>query len=349
MMVMTEEPKTANIKDLNPEELVEFVESIGEKPFRARQIMKWLYNAAVYDFDSMTDLSKDLRARLTDVASVSRPNCVDMAESGDGTRKLLWEMADGERIESVLIPERDHHTLCISSQVGCAMGCRFCRTARIGFKRNLTQGEIIDQVLGSRDSLPDGARLTNLVFMGMGEPLANRENVVRALRILTEPGLVGISRRHISVSTVGLVPEIPRLGDAVNIGLTVSLNAPNDEIRDRLMPVNRKYSMERLHKVLAEYPLPRGRRVTIAYVMLAGVNDSLKHAAELSRYLHGLRVKVNLIPFNPWPGAEFDRPRDETVNEFQDYLLGKNFTVIVRKSKGTDVAAACGQLAGEKK
>lgn len=334
------------LKNQSPEELGEFIASLGEKPFRTRQILKWLYKFGVRDFEEMTDLARPLRARLAEEASISKPECVKIDQGEDGTRKLLWEFSDGAKVESVLIPERDHYTLCVSSQVGCAMGCRFCRTAELGLKRNLTQAEIIDQVLGAKQMMPEDSRLTNLVFMGMGEPLANRANVVRALNVLTEPGLVGLSKRHLSVSTVGLAPELPLLGQAVNVGLTVSLNAPDDKIRDYLMPINRRYPMAELHRALSEYPLPRGRRITIAYVMLAGVNDSPEQAAKLARYLHGLKVKINLIPFNPFPGAEFERPDDETVLAFQEVLIGRRFTAMIRKSKGRDVSAACGQLAG---
>ena len=341
---MTDRP---DLRDLSLDELADFMADLGEKPFRARQVAKWLYQYGRTDFEEMTDLSKALRGRLADRARIDLPKLAEVQRSEDGTRKLLFELDDGYRIESVIIPERDHLTLCVSSQAGCAMGCRFCRTASLGFKRNLTQAEIVGQVLTARATAGEEERLTNLVFMGMGEPLANRRNVVRALKILTEPGLTGISRRHISVSTVGLVPEIPKLGDEITIGLTVSLNAPNDRIRNRLMPVNRKHNMSDLHKALAAFPLPRGRRITIAYVLLAGVNDAPEHAVELSRFLHGLRVKINLIPFNAYPGAEFEGPSDEVVTTFQEVLTAKNHTVIVRKSKGRDISAACGQLAGE--
>ena len=341
-----EQPRMINLKDLTPEELTALVESLGEKPFRAGQIRKWLFKFGVDNLDDMTDLSRSFRARLAENAFVHRPVCLEVQASRDGTRKYLWELADGNRIESVLIPERDHFTLCVSSQVGCAMGCRFCRTAEIGLKRNLSPGEIVDQVLGVRAGLPEGARLTNLVFMGMGEPLANRENVVRSLAVLTEPGLIGLSKRHISLSTVGLAPELPRLAEAVTVGLTVSLNAADDRTRDRLMPINRRYPMGALHRALQAFPLPRGRRITVAYVLLAGVNDSPEDAVRLSRYLHGLKVKINLIPFNPFPGAAFERSDDETMSAFQEILIKKRFTAIIRKSKGRDVAAACGQLAG---
>jgi 23S rRNA (adenine2503-C2)-methyltransferase len=328
-------------------ELEAFAASLGEKPFRARQVRKWLYNRGVGDASEMTDLSKPLRGRLAESAAISRPDLVEVRTSEDGSQKFLWRLEDGTRVESVLIPERDHLTLCLSSQVGCAMGCRFCRTAELGFTRDLTQAEILNQVLGVRERLPAGPPLKNLVFMGMGEPLANLENVVRALRILTEPGLMGFSRRHMSVSTVGLVPELARLAEQVTVGLTVSLNAADDETRSRLMPVNQRYNLEELHRALAAFPLPSRRMITIAYVLLAGVNDTTRHARDLIRFVHGLRVKINLIPFNPFPGAAFETPSEETVQAFQEVLIKARLTVIVRASKGRDIAAACGQLAGQ--
>jgi len=336
-----------DLKEMDLTELEALAAGLGEKPFRARQIRKWLYNRGVCDLEAMTDLSKSLRGRLAEAAVISRPDLLEARVSEDGTQKFLWRLADGGRIESVLIPERDHLTLCLSSQVGCAMGCRFCRTAQLGFKRNLTQAEILNQVLGVRRRLPEGPPLTNLVFMGMGEPLANRENVVRALSILTEPGLMGFSRRHLSVSTVGLVPELARLAEDVTVGLTVSLNAADDKTRSFLMPINKRHNLEALHKALAAFPLPSRRMITLAYVLLAGVNDTPRHARDLIRFAHGLRVKINLIPFNPYPGAAFERPSNEAVQAFQEVLAGTHLTVIVRDSKGQDIGAACGQLAGQ--
>ncbi|MBU2546943.1 MAG: 23S rRNA (adenine(2503)-C(2))-methyltransferase RlmN [Proteobacteria bacterium] len=336
-----------DLKNLSASEMQSLLAELGERPYRVGQIMKWLYRFGVPDFDSMTDLSKGLRARLAETARISRPLRLELQTGSDGTRKFLWELDDGARIESVLIPERDHWTLCVSSQAGCAMGCRFCRTASLGLKRNLSQAEIVNQVLGALEVLPAGENLTNLVFMGMGEPLANRINVVRALGVLTSPGLTGLSRRRVSLSTVGLVPELPLLGRDMPIGLTVSLNAADDKTRDWLMPINRKYNLQALHKALAAFPLPGRRMITVAYVLLAGVNDRPEQARELAGFLHGLRAKVNLIPFNAWPGAGFDAPDVETVLAFQEVLVRKNYTAIIRWSKGRDISAACGQLAGE--
>jgi len=336
-----------DLKDLTGEELEALVVSMGEKPFRARQIRKWLFCAGKSDFESMTDLSRGLRDRLAEKTRISGLKRLQVETSRDKSRKILWGLEDGARIESVLIPERGHMTLCVSSQVGCAMGCRFCRTAGLGFKRNLTQAEIINQALGARAIMAEDENLTNIVFMGMGEPLANLDNVVRAINVLTEPGLMGLGKRRLSLSTVGLVPELPKLAQAVAVGLTVSLNAADDKTREYLMPVNRRYSLAKLRRALTAFPLPSRRRITIAYVLLAGVNDSEKDALNLTRFLAGLRVKVNLIPFNPFPGAEFETPDEDTIYAFQKVLVRKNYTAIIRWSKGQDISAACGQLAGE--
>ena len=344
---MTSPSSKTDLLDLTPEELAGFFESLGQKSFRARQVMKWLYKFGADRFELMTDLSKSLRTSLAESTVIGRLKLLDVVRSEDGARKFLWGLKDGSRIESVLLPERGHLTLCVSSQVGCAMGCRFCRTASLGLKRNLTQGEIVGQYLGVRDALEPEENLTNLVFMGMGEPLANAANVIKALAILTEPGLIGLSRRHLSLSTVGVIPELPRLAEAINVGLTISLNAADDQTRTRIMPINRRFPMADLHQALAEFPLPSRRRITVAYVLLAGVNDSVEDAHKLARYLHGLKVKINLIPFNPWPGAEFEASSEEVVLAFQEVLVSKNYTAIVRKSKGKDVSAACGQLAAE--
>ncbi len=333
---------------MNLESLEKFTTSLGEKPFRARQIRKWLFNAGVADFEAMTDLSKKLRARISQEARISRITCLRVEESGDGARKFLWQLEDGAKIESVLIPERDHMTLCLSTQVGCAMGCRFCRTATLGLKRNLTQAEILNQILGVRESVSEKEKLKNIVFMGMGEPLANLKNVTRAIRIMSEPGLMGLSQRRMSLSTVGLVPELERLARErkVSVGLTVSLNAADNKLRDFLMPVNRRYPLESLHRALAAFPLPSRRMITIAYVLLAGVNDSERQARQLTRFLSGIRCKINLIPFNSYPEAKFETPAEEKILAFREVLVKKHYTAIIRWSKGREISAACGQLAG---
>ena len=336
-----------NLLDLTLEELSEFCLTLGEKPYRARQLSAWLFRRGVDDFNSMTDIAKATRQKLEQAARIQPLKIAEVAEDEEA-RKILWELEDGRTVESVLINERDHLTLCVSSQAGCALGCRFCRTGTIGFIRNLTQGEIVGQLLGAGKLAGPDSRITNLVFMGMGEPLLNRENVMKSLRIMTDPDLLAISRRHVSLSTVGVAPELPLLAQGPDIGLTISLSAPDDRLRDLIMPINKKYPLAVLKDALAAWPLSHGRRITIAYVLLKGVNDQPEHALALSRFLTGLKVKINLIPFNPWPGAPFEAPTAAAVEAFKDILVKKRYTVIVRWSKGRKVAAACGQLSGER-
>ncbi len=344
---MTHADPRPNLLDLSPDELVELCVRLGEKPYRGRQLAAWLFRRGADDFEQMTDIAKSARLKLAEAARIALPRALDVAEDEEAG-KILWELDDGRTVESVLIRERDHLTLCLSSQVGCALGCRFCRTGTLGWTRNLTPGEILGQILGARKFLRPGEELSNLVFMGMGEPLLNRENVMKSLAVITDPDLMAVSKRHISLSTVGVVPELPLLAQGPEIGLTISLSAPDDELRNDLMPINRKYPLAELKKALAAWPLPHGRRLTIAYVLLRGVNDRLEQAAALSRFLTGLKVKINLIPFNPWPGAPFAAPSAEAVERFRQVLADKHHTVIVRWSKGGKVAAACGQLAGQR-
>ncbi len=337
-------PERPNLLDLNMAGLVDFCQSLGEKPYRGRQVAAWIFRRGALDFEEMSDISKASRLKLAAAARLYRPRAIEVAEDEEA-RKILWELSDGHRVESVLIREPGHLTLCLSSQAGCALGCRFCRTGTLGFVRNLTAAEIVGQVIGARDYVRPGETLSNLVFMGMGEPLLNRENVVKSLGLITDPDLLAVAKRHISISTVGIVPELPHLARGPEVGLTVSLSAPTDELRDRIMPVNKKYPLAALKQALALWPLPRGRRITLAYVLLKGVNDSLKEAAALSRFVSGLRVKFNLIPFNPWPGAPFEAPDRSAVEAFRDFLANRHYTVMVRWSKGGNLSAACGQLA----
>lgn len=336
-----------DLKELDGPGLEALVAELGQKPYRARQIERWVYVLRAGGIESMTDLSKAFRARLGRRAFLSDVRPAKVEESRDGTRKLLFRLADGELVEAVLIRERGHLTLCLSSQVGCAMGCRFCKTGTLGLKRNLSRAEIINQVLAAFKLAPEGSSLTNLVFMGMGEPLANLDNLVSAINVLTEPGLVGLSRRRLSVSTVGLVPLIPRLAQSGGVGLTVSLNSADDKVRSWLMPVNEKFGLEALHRALKAFPLSPRRMITVAYVMLAGVNDTEEDARKLTRFLAGLRAKVNLIPFNPVEGIPFERPGESAVEAFRQTLVKKNYTAVVRHSKGQDISAACGQLAAK--
>ncbi|HPC47655.1 MAG TPA: 23S rRNA (adenine(2503)-C(2))-methyltransferase RlmN, partial [Deltaproteobacteria bacterium] len=265
--------------------------------------------------------------------------------SADGTEKIAYRLADGCIVESVLIFEKDHWSVCVSSQVGCAMGCRFCLTARRGFTRNLSAGEIVSQVLHPIRAYP-GRRFTNVVFMGMGEPLLNYDAVITAARILTDPLGPGISKRRVTVSTCGIVPGIERFARDTDVSLAVSLNAPDDETRSLLMPVNRTYPLDRLVDALRSFDLPNRRRITVEYVLIKGVNDSPSHARKLVKTLHGVRAKINLIPFNPWPGSDLEAPDGTAVAAFENILRDSPFAVMLRKEKGRDILAACGQLAG---
>jgi 23S rRNA (adenine2503-C2)-methyltransferase len=331
-----------NLKELSKQSLESFLKGLGAPAFRARQLLHWLYEKHAADIQEITELSKEFRLKLSEVAYIGNLSLLDRKSSSDGTEKYLFGLEDGESVESVLIPDDDRLTLCISSQAGCALGCRFCLTGAIGLRRNLKPHEVVDQVISvSRAIRP--CTLTNVVMMGMGEPLANFDNVIEALWRLTE--LVKISPRRVTLSTAGIVPkiiELARKGPKVN--LAISLNATTDEVRDRIMPVNRAHPLRELLKACREFPLPERRRITFEYVLLKGVNDSIEDAHRLAKLLKGIPSKVNLIPFNPYEGSEFERPGDEVVAAFQEVLLNAHMTALVRKSKGRDISAACGQL-----
>lgn len=338
-------PHKQDLRDLRPQQVQELVTSLGEKPFRARQVLRWLYKNAAQDFESMSDLAKPLRQRLSQVARLTAMTPSQVEEAGDGTRKLLYLLEDGARIESVLIPEADHHTLCVSSQVGCRQGCAFCRTATLGFSRNLRPAEITGQVLAARGLVDAERPLTNLVFMGMGEPLDNLVSLLISLEhILGESGLQ-MSQRRVTISTVGLADRLADLGRGTPAALAVSLNAANEGLRSKLMPVNRRFSLASLKAALLAYPLKPTRRITLEYVLLGGVNDRPAHAVELARWCRGLKCKVNLIPFNPHEGAEFSAPLETDVQVFQEVLISEHITALLRRSRGADISAACGQLA----
>lgn len=343
--------KSATLPDLSGmthDELECFLEGRGQKKFRGSQIMKWIHQGLVHSFEPMTNLSKSLREELAASADILCLKTVTTQTSSDNTTKFLFRLEDGLHIESVLIPEADHDTLCVSTQVGCAMGCRICRTATMGFVRNLTAGEIVGQLLAIRRSRPE-SRITNMVFMGMGEPLANFDNVVNSIRILTHPNGPQISWRRLTVSTSGLAPKILELGSTVRAKLAVSLNAVTDEQRDYIMPVNKSYPLSKLIRALQSYPLPRRDRITIEYVMIDRFNDSDSDARQLVRLLNPLRVKINLIPFNDELSEEFRTPSPQRVARFQDILMSKSVVAIIRKSRGRDILAACGQLASGNK
>lgn len=334
-----------DLKDMTQEDLEGLMVSWGQAPYRARQVQKWL-SKGITDFEQMTDVSKDFRLHLSQNACISRLSLQKRLISQDGSEKFCFQLADGRAIESVLIPEPNHQTLCLSTQVGCAQGCRFCLTARQGFARNLTVSEIINQILEVRALVP-GSNISNLVMMGMGEPLANFDNLVKALTIITAPWGLNYSHRRVTVSTAGLAPLIPRLGQSVRISLAVSLNAIDNESRHRLMPINQRYPLETLLAACRDFPLLPHRRITFTYILLKDINDSVRQARQLARLLRGLPAKINLIPFNPHPDLPFERPSPETVLTFQDILVRAHYTTMIREGRGQDISAACGQLAGD--
>ena len=336
-----------DIKDLSREQLADWLTHRGQRPFRADQIRRWIYLRQTDRFDDMTNLGKPLRADLEAAFANPRLQVDEEATSQDGSRKLLFRLPDGHHIETVIIPEKSHYTLCISSQVGCSQGCRFCMTARGGLVRNLSAGEIISQVrdVQQRVRAEGGLDLTNIVFMGMGEPLANYRNVVQALEVITDGDFgLKISSRRVTVSTAGLVPRMADLGRDTRANLAVSLNATDDDTRTRLMPINRKYPLADLMAACRRYPLPPRRKITFEYILMKGVNDSMDDARRLVKLLRPIKAKVNLIPFNEHPGSDFMRPDPARIIRFQEFLAGHHYTAIVRHSKGQDIGAACGQL-----
>ena len=335
-----------NLLELAPDEIVSLVEDLGQPAYRGRQLATWIYVKGVADFAAMSDLSRELRDKLAAVAVVAPPTIHQRQVSRDGSTKLVLRLADGQTVQSVVMPDRDRLTLCLSTQVGCGYGCAFCLTGTMGLVRNLTAGEIVGQVWAARASLEPGARLTHVVFMGMGEPLANYAATVKALRILVAPLGFGFSPRRITVSTVGLVRGLERLArENLRVNLAISLHAATDEVRSRLMPVNRGWGLDDLLAACRRFPLPVRQRMTFEYTLLDKVNDSPEDAQRLVRRIRGLRAKVNLIPFNEWPGAAFRRPATERILAFQRTLLDAGLVATIRWSKGEDVGAACGQLA----
>lgn len=340
-----------DLRSLGRDDLDALVAGMGERPFRSRQLFRWLHRRGAASFDEMTDLARGFRASLAERCTVTTLERDAEQRSTDGTIKWRWRTADGLAVESVYMPETERKTLCVSSQVGCGMGCTFCLTATLGLARNLTPGEIVDQVHRANRRLVElgegeGPRpLTNLVFMGMGEPLANFENLKVALGILLSEDGPNFSHRHVTVSTAGLVPMIARLGAETQVKLAVSLNATTDEVRSRIMPINRRWPIAELLRACRAFPLKQGRRITFEYVMLGGENDTPEDAVRLGRILKGIPSKVNLIPYNESPGLGARAPEAETVEAFQEVLISMGITAVVRKSRGRDIAAACGQLA----
>ena len=347
-----------NLLGLPRAQLEAFVaQRLDAKPFRARQLMKWIYRRGAADFSAMSDLAKDFRAQLREVAEITVPQIVTEQVSSDGTRKWMLRMDQVQGIETVYIPEPDRGTLCISSQVGCAMDCTFCATAQQGFNRNLSVAEIVGQVwlaqrelTGSRAGESAEVRsraITNIVFMGMGEPLANYRNVVPAMQIFMDDLGYDLSRRRVTLSTSGLVPQIYKLAEECNVALAVSLHAPNDELRNELVPINRKHPIDELLAACWHYiDQQNGRSVTFEYVMLDGVNDKPEHARQLVRLLKGHPAKVNLIPFNVFPGTRYRRSPAAAIARFREILNDHGVIATTRKTRGDDIDAACGQLAG---
>ena len=355
--VHDEQPRKVktNLLGLSASRIGDFLESLGEKRFRGTQILKWIHQYGIGDINEMTNISKGLRESLAEVAEVVVPEVVSCQDSVDGTRKWLIKVDGGSCIEMVYIPERDRGTLCVSSQIGCALDCSFCATGKQGFARDLTTAEIIGQLWIAADSFDqfdtkNPRRVTNVVMMGMGEPLMNFNNVVDAMSLMMDDNAYGLSKRRVTLSTAGVVPELDKLGDVSDVSLAISLHAPNDELRNQLVPINRKYPLvdfiDSAKRYLDKMPDNR-RKVTVEYTLMDLVNDRDEHAKELSILLRDLPCKINLIPFNPFPGSEYKRVTKVALGRFRDILQNDGYTVTVRTTRGDDIAAACGQLAGE--
>jgi 23S rRNA (adenine2503-C2)-methyltransferase len=337
-----------NIKELTLKEFEARLTERKESSYRGKQIWQWLFQKRAASFAEMTNLPADLRACLAEDFTISRLAVLRQAVSKDGTQKFLFGLADSHSIESVLIPEAKRLTLCVSTQAGCGFGCAFCATAVLGLQRNLRACEILDQIVEASRSLADDQRITHVVLMGMGEPLANYAETVKALDVMTDTSWgFGISPRRITLSTVGLVPQIQRLMEETKVNLAISLHAATDELRSQLMPVNRKYPLRQLMDCCRALPIPRRKRITFEYVLLGGVNDSTADAKALCQLLQGIRCKINLIPFNSHPGSGYRRPEDAEVAEFQRVLQTHGLQINIRRPRGDDIQAACGQLQGE--
>ncbi len=344
-----------NLLDLEIGQMAEFFVGLGEKPFRAQQVFKWLHQRGADTFAQMTDLSKALRERLPALCEIRAPEITKEQASADGTRKWLIKLDSGNHIETVFIPENGRGTLCVSSQVGCALNCTFCSTATQGFNRNLTVSEIIGQVwlaakrlreIESQESQPYA--ITNVVMMGMGEPLLNYEPVIKALSIMRDERAYALPRRRVTLSTSGIVPNMYKLSLEADVSLAVSLHAPNDALRDVLVPINKKYPIALLLNACRRFAEDkRGRHITMEYVMLRGVNDKIEHAKQLAKILQGIPCKVNLIPFNPFAGADYQRSHTSDIENFRNLLVKAGYITIVRKTRGDDIDAACGQLVGQ--
>ena len=351
----TPQPVKTNLLGLSVSKLGDFFEQLGEKRFRATQMVKWIHQMGERDFDQMTNLSKSLREKLHESAEICLPEVVSCQDSSDGTRKWLIKVEGGSCIEMVYIPEKDRGTLCVSSQIGCALDCSFCATGKQGFNRDLSTAEIIGQLWIAAQSFDQFGtksprRVTNVVMMGMGEPLMNFDNVVDAMNLMMADNAYGLSKRRVTLSTAGVVPALDQLAEVTDVSLAISLHAPNDELRNELVPINRKYSVTEFVQSAKNYieKMPDNRRkATVEYTLMDQVNDRSVHARELAELLRDLPCKINLIPFNPFPGSDYKRVTNTALNRFRDILQGEGYTVTVRTTRGDDIAAACGQLAGE--
>ncbi|MFC0180741.1 bifunctional tRNA (adenosine(37)-C2)-methyltransferase TrmG/ribosomal RNA large subunit methyltransferase RlmN [Thorsellia kenyensis] len=352
--VIEDKNEKINLLDLTFPQMKEFFVSLGEKPFRATQVMRWIYHYCYDDFDLMTDITKSLREKLKQIAEIKAPTVAKEQRAKDGTIKWAFQVG-GQQVETVYIPDHDRATLCVSSQVGCALECTFCSTAQQGFNRNLRVWEIIGQVwrasqiLGAT-RLSESRPITNVVMMGMGEPLLNLAHVVPAMELMLDDLGFGLSKRRVTLSTSGVVPALDKLGDMIDVALAISLHAPNDALRDELVPINKKYNIETflasVRRYLAKSNANHGR-VTVEYVMLNGVNDSIEQAHELADCLKDTPAKINLIPWNPFPGAPYGRSSNTRIDKFAKVLMERGFITIVRRTRGDDIDAACGQLAGD--
>lgn len=351
----TPERERVNLLGMTRTQLEAFFRSLGEKPFRATQVLKWIHHSGVTDFDAMTNLGRALRERLKEIAEVRPPEVVSQHDSSDGTRKWLLRVSGASLVESVLIPDGSRATLCVSSQAGCSLDCSFCSTGKQGFERDLTAAEIVGQVwlaIKSFDGFQAGKGrvVTNVVMMGMGEPLLNFDNVVSSMDLMMDDLAYGISKRRVTLSTSGVVPALERLAKVSEVSLAVSLHAPDDELRNQLVPINRKYPIATLLQSCRDYIAAQSdtkRVVTVEYTLIAGVNDQPEHALKLTRLLADFPCKINLIPFNPFPGSDYRRPSGNAVSRFWQVLVDAGFRVTVRATRGDDIAAACGQLVGQ--
>ena len=339
-----------NLKGLWIEELESILDKLGEKKYKAKQIAKWIYNKGVSDFAQMTDLSKELRRKLAEIAYIDKLKLIKKQTSKiDQTEKFLFELSYGKKIETVLMREKERVTLCISTQAGCALNCIFCATGSMGLERNLSAGEIVDQIICAKEHLKEDEKITNLVIMGMGEPLLNYENTLKSIRMIQSELGLSLSAKRITLSTAGIVPRIYKLADeGLKIKLALSLNAPDDELRKKLMPITKKYPLSKVMEALKHYAKVNDTRITFEYVLIKDINDSKEQALELAKLVRGIPCKINLIPYNPVKNCPFEKPDEETLQKFRDILYPRAPAVTLRKSKGEDIQAACGQLKGNR-